>query len=168
MLTRLQSSMPWLLKIHCVTHRLELALTDALKGSYYNEIDQLMMHLYYMYRRSAKKWKGLQAVGEALNEHVLKPVRAQGTRWVNHRRKAVCALTCNYVCLVTQFQDMASGVYRDISGDDQAKVKGYLKQMMSHKFVLYLASYHELLLLLEDMAELSLSLQNDAMPLSAV
>ena len=77
----------------------------------------------------------------------------------------MCALTCNYVCLVTQFKDMASGVYQDISGDDQAKVKGYLKQMTMHKFVLYLASYHDLL---EDMAKLSLSLQNDAMPLSAV
>ena len=33
-LNRLQSSMPWFIKIHCVAHRLELALTDALKGSY--------------------------------------------------------------------------------------------------------------------------------------
>ena len=36
--------------------------------------------------------------------------------------------------LVTQFQDIASGVRRDISGDDQAKVKGYLKQMTLQVF----------------------------------
>ena len=63
--------------------------------------------------------------------------------------------------LVTQFQDIASGVRGDISGDDQARIKGYLKQMTSYKFVLY----HDLL---EDMAELSMLLQNNAMSLSAV
>ena len=41
------------------------------------------------------------------------------------------------VCLVTQCQDMASCACQDISGDDQMKVKGYLKQMTSHKFVLH-------------------------------
>ena len=144
-LTTLQSDMPWLVKIHCVAHRLELALNDSLKESYYCEIDQIMMQLYYMYRRSTKKWKELQAVGEALEENVVKPVRAQGTRWVDHRRKAVLAISRNYTCLITQFEDMASGERSDITGEDQAIIKGYLRQLKSHKFVLYLHSYRDLL-----------------------
>ena len=94
-------------------------MNDSLKGSYYCEIDQIMMQLYYMYRRSTKKWKELQAVGEALEENVVKPARAQGIRWVDHRRKAVLAISRNYTCLVTQFEDMASGERSDITGEDQ-------------------------------------------------
>lgn len=32
-----QLEMPWLIQIHCIAHRLELALKDAFKGSYYED-----------------------------------------------------------------------------------------------------------------------------------
>ncbi|KAF3837891.1 hypothetical protein F7725_009659 [Dissostichus mawsoni] len=43
-----------------------------------------------------QKLRQLKDLGEALEEHVLKPTRAQGTRWINHRRKALVALAANY------------------------------------------------------------------------
>ena len=38
-LTKLRDSYaPWLIKIHCIAHRLELSLKDAFKGSYFTEV----------------------------------------------------------------------------------------------------------------------------------
>ncbi|KAK5922882.1 hypothetical protein CgunFtcFv8_020110 [Champsocephalus gunnari] len=74
-----------MIKVHCVAHRLELCLKGAFKDSYFTQIDELLMRLYSLYSRSGKKWKELKAIGEALEEHVMKPSRSQGTRWINHR-----------------------------------------------------------------------------------
>ncbi|KAI9523081.1 hypothetical protein NQZ68_031170 [Dissostichus eleginoides] len=41
-------------------------------------IDELLMRLYSLYHRSSKKWKELKAIGEALEEHVMKPSRSHG------------------------------------------------------------------------------------------
>ena len=38
-LTKLQASpAPWLVKVHCIAHRLELSLKDAFKGTYFSEV----------------------------------------------------------------------------------------------------------------------------------
>lgn len=33
-----QQHAPWMIKIHCMAHRLELALNDAFKGTYFEEV----------------------------------------------------------------------------------------------------------------------------------
>lgn len=37
-MVRMQRELPWMLKFHCVAHKLELALNDAFKGSYYTQV----------------------------------------------------------------------------------------------------------------------------------
>ncbi|KAK1887628.1 E3 SUMO-protein ligase KIAA1586 [Dissostichus eleginoides] len=69
-LTRLQQqSASWMIKVHCIAHRLELCLKDAFKETYFTQIDDLLTRLYSLYRRSAKKWRQLKDLGEALEEH---------------------------------------------------------------------------------------------------
>lgn len=114
------------------------------------------MNLYYMYRRSAKRWRELQSVANILNEHVVKPARSQGARWIDHRRKALSCLDRNYHCLITQFEEKSTGLRTDIPAADAAKMKGFLKQMKSTKFILFLMVYRDLL---EDLADLSLAFQ---------
>ena len=108
-----------------------------------------------MFRRSAKKWSELQRVAEALNEHIIKPVWAQGTRWIDHHRRALLALDRNYGSLCTQFEDWASEERTDVSAADSAKMEGYLRKLKSHKFILYIAAYIDIV---EDLAELSCTL----------
>lgn len=38
MMKKLQEDIPWLLPVHCVSHRLELAVKDALKATYFDEV----------------------------------------------------------------------------------------------------------------------------------
>lgn len=118
-----------------------------------------------MYKKSAKKWKELLSVGEAIEMRVLKPVRAQGTRWIDHRRKALIAFDRDYQAMVLQFEEVASGERKDIPPADAAKMKGYLKMLKSHEFVLHMAFYQDLV---DDLAAISTSLQADNLALSSI
>ena len=46
---------PWFVFIWCVAHRLELALKDSLNGTYFKQVDECLLHLYYLYEKSPKK-----------------------------------------------------------------------------------------------------------------
>ncbi|KAF3851984.1 hypothetical protein F7725_005339 [Dissostichus mawsoni] len=90
----------------------------------------------------------------------MKPSRSQGTRWINHRRKALSSLASNYRCIVAHLLERQGD-----SGPDQQKLKAYWRQLTSSKFVLYMALYQDLL---ADLAELSLDFQADELSLSSV
>lgn len=61
---------------------------------FFTKIDELLMRLYSLYRRSPQKWRELRAIREALEELVVKPACSQGIRWIDHRRRAVF-LSCH-------------------------------------------------------------------------
>ncbi len=52
-LTRMQQNqMEWLIKIHCVAHRLELAIGDAFKNTYFkNEVHLIFVKTYYHFNQ---------------------------------------------------------------------------------------------------------------------
>ncbi|KAI4803880.1 hypothetical protein KUCAC02_025527 [Chaenocephalus aceratus] len=107
-----------------------------------------------------QKWRELKDLGEALEEHVLKPRRAQGTRWINHRRKALVALAANYRSLSVHLLQGA-----DEPGQGKVKLKAYWRQLTSSTFVLHMVLYQDLL---AELSELSLDFQADELSLSSV
>ena len=44
-----REDMPWLVVIHCLNHRLELGVKDALRKTYIDEVSSMLINLYYMY-----------------------------------------------------------------------------------------------------------------------
>ena len=62
---------------------------DSRHTNFVLQIDDFMVQVYYMYKRSAKKWHELQKIAGAMDDIVLKPVRATGTRWLDHRKRAM-------------------------------------------------------------------------------
>lgn len=48
----LTKEFPWLIVNWCLSHRLELFLKDALKGTYFDVIDELLLRLDYLYEKS--------------------------------------------------------------------------------------------------------------------
>ena len=78
----LREDMPWLVVIHCLNHRLELGVKDALRKTYIDEVSSMLINLYYVYEKSPKRLRELRSVGEVMEESINEPEKAQGTRWL--------------------------------------------------------------------------------------
>lgn len=81
----------------CLVHSsLELALKDAFSGTYFKEIDDCLLKLYYLYE--PKRLQGLQALSNICKDSLefvegsVKPKRASGTRWIIHKLNALKVL----------------------------------------------------------------------------
>ena len=53
--TRLQNDRPWLVRVHCFNHRLELAVKDAFADTYYDDITRIYNQIYALYHSSPKR-----------------------------------------------------------------------------------------------------------------
>ena len=65
---QLQRENKWLTFGWCVAHRLELALKDSLSGTPFDEIDELILRLYYLYKKSPKKLRQLKELCNLYDE----------------------------------------------------------------------------------------------------
>ena len=52
----------------CLAHRLELAIKDALTGTFFDSLDEMLLRLYYLYQKSPKKCRELERVITDLKE----------------------------------------------------------------------------------------------------
>lgn len=50
-----EDKIPWIFWMWCLAHRLELSIKDALKGTWFDDIDNMLLQLYYLYEKSPKK-----------------------------------------------------------------------------------------------------------------
>ena len=86
----LQEDFPWISFIWCFSHRLELALKDALK-EFIKPVDTSLMHLFYLYKKSSKKHQELKNFYHLLEGQFemysagVWPLKATGTRWIDHK-----------------------------------------------------------------------------------
>ena len=49
---KIKEDVAWLMVVHCFSHRLELAIKDAINRTFFDEIDAMLIKIYYLY----KKW----------------------------------------------------------------------------------------------------------------
>ena len=52
LMKRLSDSRPWLVTIHCVNHRVELAVKDALNATTFKGVDDTYVQVYYLLKNS--------------------------------------------------------------------------------------------------------------------
>lgn len=48
-----ENEIPWVYWSWCLAHWLELAVKDALKGTYFDVVDDMLLRLHYIYKRNA-------------------------------------------------------------------------------------------------------------------
>ena len=81
-----EGELQWVFWMWCLVHRQELALNDALKGTVFDLIDEMLVRLYYVYEKSPKKCHELEEVVADLRQCVefddagVRPLRASGSR----------------------------------------------------------------------------------------
>lgn len=99
-----QENYVWNLFIWCFNHRLELAIKDVLK--YFLEpVKTSWRHLYYLYTKSSNRYGKLKSFYKDLRYQFgmygggVKPVKSDGTRWVDQKVCAMGRVVKNSVCM---------------------------------------------------------------------
>ena len=122
------------------------------------QIDTFLSSYGSFYRRSPKRLGELTRMAAVLEEDIVKPKRVDGTRWVDHRRRALEALETNFPSVVGHLTEVSSQQRQDINKKDAVKAKGWLRKITNYKFLLHLGLYKDML---TELSRLSLLFQRD-------
>ena len=57
-----ECKLEWICWMWCLAHQLELAIKDALTGTVFDNVDNMLTCLFYMYNKSAKKCREIQDI----------------------------------------------------------------------------------------------------------
>ena len=108
-----QEDYPWMCFVWCFSHRLELALKDALKD-FMEPVDTTLRHLYYLYTKSSKKHRELKNLYVILEGQFemfsagVRPVKATGTRWIDHKLRVMDRLVEKFGLYAQHLQNVIS------------------------------------------------------------
>ena len=56
----------------------------------------MLLAIYLLYETSNKRLRELNALGEIMEENITEPVKANDTRWVEHKSRACTSLVSNH------------------------------------------------------------------------
>ena len=122
----------------CLAHRVELAVKDALKGTAFDLIDDMLLRLYYIYEKSPKKCRELEEIITDLQRYIqfddagIKPVRASGSRWISHKLSAMKRVLSKFGAYTSHL--IALSEDRTVKSVDQAKLHGYCSKWVNAKY----------------------------------
>ena len=117
-----------------------------------------MEHYHY----SPKAVRELKELAESMQVRAYKAVKADGTRWVPHLKRALdVLLSKNYYAVVSHLQHTSQA--RDASITMQGRASNYCKKLVSYKFLLFL---NLLLDIVTAISKLSLQFQEENISIS--
>ena len=131
-----ESQCKWIFWMWCLAHRLELAVKD---GTAFDAVDDMLLKLYYLYEKAPKKCRELAEVvsdlKECINvdEAVIKPIRASGSRWVRNKLNAMRCILSKYGAYTGHL--LALSEDRLVKSTDRAKFRGYCNQWLDAKYL---------------------------------
>ena len=105
-LAKLHVEIPWLLGVHCLAHRLELSVLDALKDEeQLKNVQEMFQGLYKHYRYSPKALRELKELAQLLDEKINKPVNLTGTRWLPHMSRALTVMLKSFSVIYADLEN---------------------------------------------------------------
>ena len=146
----MEEKQPYIYFMWCLAHRVELALNDALKGTLFDLIDEMLLRLYYIYEKSPKKCRELSDIVNDLQECIqfdgagVRPIRSSGSRWVAHKLNAMKRVISKYGAYTNHL--LALSEDQSVKAIDRAKLKGYYTKWVDSKYLLGCAMFVDLLL----------------------
>jgi len=140
---------------HCLAHRLELAVDDALKSvTATNHFQAFVTTLYSLYSQSPKNQRELGAIAAETEIELLRITAIFGVRWVASSYRAVRAMWRNYPALYKHFVTASLDATR--STMERTKFQGLAKKLGTVSFLQDLALMKDVL---TELSGLSLKLQ---------
>ena len=96
----------WLIVVHCSNHWLELSMEDAFElDSEFKSVDQILLEMFTLTGNSGKVKKLLKAVAVGLDVTYVSFIKAHGTRFQNHKYRAMKAFIINYLSVSSLFEN---------------------------------------------------------------
>ena len=142
----LKGERDFVVRIHCMNHRLELSFRDAAKATNcHKKLSALLLGLYLFYKNSPLNRANFNNSFKALGKKPLVPARACGTRWVGHMQKAVDNFLKGHKATVQHLQQIQSPDAQGVRGDQQAKAKNFFQLATSLSIVKYACFLHDVL-----------------------
>ena len=143
-LVQLQRSRPWLLKIHCINHRIELAVKSAFDVPILKAVDEFYTTNYYLLRNSGKLKSAVEQAAEALNITGYVLPKIHGTRFVGHRRRGFKNFLEAWPAYLSAYENFLADP-KGSTPATRAKVQGLLKKFKSHELLVTVCGYLDLL-----------------------
>ena len=145
LLTLLERDGPreWLTRIHCVNHRIELAVKDSLLQTSFNDVEKLYMGIFNLLKNSGAIKSDVKQSAEALDISGFTVTKITGTIFVSHRRRAFERFLNMWPALIQAFQNTLAT--RKHKGETKAKIAGFIKNLRSYEILCMTAAYLDIL-----------------------
>ena len=125
----------FLLVIHCMNHRLELAMKDSFfQVSNFNEIKEMLGHIFCMFKISGKVWRVFRVLVETIGVFIVRFVKADGTRFQQHVYDAMKNFMRNFVIL-QMFAENAKGSKKLLTSDTKRRLVNYQEKWLSCEYM---------------------------------
>ena len=82
-------------------------MKDTFVGTFFKDIDKMLVKLYYLYRKSPLRLRELKTFGEMYERSILKLCKSYGTKWIAHRLKAMETVLQNYGVFMQHLESLA-------------------------------------------------------------
>eukprot|EP00795_Rhopilema_esculentum_P011221 gene11221-21405_t len=129
--TKLKEKYSQIITWHCLNHRLELAVGDAIKSvKGVNQVEAFVSKIYCVYSQSPKMQRELSNIASGIDTELRKVGRLLTTRWVASSYRAVASLGQNYSALLKHFEKVANAS----ENSENAMYKGLLCTMQTKQF----------------------------------
>ena len=129
----------WLLIIHCVNHRLELAVKDSLREDpAVTEVSEVLLALYYLTRNSGTVKSLLAKIALELNVVCVAFVKSKGTRFQYHKYRALKALIVNYLLMYLLMEHYTCAGSKLGDSSMRSKMVNWLELFRKYKSLLLL------------------------------
>ncbi len=147
--TRLTARYPNLFTWHCMNHRLELAVSDAVdEVQAVNHFKAFMEKIHNLYSQSNKNSRELLEAAQEVGSQVLKISRVLSTRWVASSFRSVKAVWRSYEALNRHFENAAGDQTRN--SKKRQTYRGLARRMQSKEFLCDLGLMYDALSELAD------------------
>ena len=143
LMTRLSVQRPWVIKIHCTNHRVELAIKQALAETEFYKMDDFYYSTTFLLKNSGKIKSEIKSAAHALNIQHYQLPKLTGTRFVGHRRAAFKCLLDTWPAMKLAFENIIADP--KTRQETKAKVKGLLKKLNLYCFMSLVTCYLDIL-----------------------
>ena len=148
--TRIIDDFPWVTAIHCVAHKLELGVLDAVKTfDYLKKFEDCVKKIFLFYYYSPKRRRELKEIAEVLQEDLLQYGAVKSVRWVSSKSRALRAISRNLEATAAHTEHAASNAR---NADEMGKARDIHKTITTLRFVKFLHLLQDVLKVVVDVS----------------